>query len=176
MEIQFPQTIGMRVVGNKNAMNASVTDKKTPWGVESSKDDKKEIEAKLAKQAMKALRAREKNKAHVEEMKGEKDEAVNNFFKKFGILKKASVLLQYNRINDSWDEICKAAQIMQKQKELDQEKQRKLESDWQAKLSISSIETPIPIDKITAKDLTPAFLKELTKDGGNEPATVKLYL
>ena len=93
MEIQFPQTIGMRVVGNKNAMNSSVTDKKTPWGVGSSKDDKKEIEAKLAKQVMKALRAKEKNKAHVEEMKGEKDEAVNNFFKKFGILKKASVLL-----------------------------------------------------------------------------------
>lgn len=65
---------------------------------------------------------------------------------------------------------------MQKQKELDQEKQRKLESDWQTKLSISSIETPIPIDKITAKDLTPAFLRELTKGDGGDTATIKLYL
>ena len=119
-----------------------------------------------------------KNKDAIAERKADNDEKVENFFKKFGILKKASVLLHYGRPNDAWTEICKAAAIMQKQKEKEVEVQSKLENRWQVKLGLglSAIETPIPINKITSKDLTPAFLKEMTKDGQSDPATMKLYL
>jgi hypothetical protein len=46
--------------------------------------------------------------ASLTEKKKEDDQAFDNFYKKFGILKKASVLLFYGRTNDAFDEIAKA--------------------------------------------------------------------
>lgn len=43
----------------------------------------------------------------------------NNYAKKFGHLKKACVLFFYGRYNDSFDEIAKAAKIVQDQKEIE---------------------------------------------------------
>lgn len=48
------------------------------------------------------------------------------YVKKFGILKKASVLLFYGRINDAFDEIAKAANIIKSQQEGLNEKEVKL--------------------------------------------------
>lgn len=45
----------------------------------------------------------------IDERKKNNDNQRNMFAKKFGILKKASVLLFYGRANDAFDEIAKAA-------------------------------------------------------------------
>ncbi len=43
----------------------------------------------------------------------------NKYTKKFGLLKKACVLLFYGRVNDSFDVIAKAASIIQEDKEIE---------------------------------------------------------
>jgi hypothetical protein len=48
-------------------------------------------------------------KEQIDERKKNNDIQRNMFAKKFGILKKASVLLFYGRANDAFDEIAKAA-------------------------------------------------------------------
>lgn len=45
-----------------------------------------------------------------------------NFCKKFGLLKKASVLLFYGRENDAFNEIAKAVNIIKEQKKFEEEK------------------------------------------------------
>jgi len=57
------------------------------------------------------------NEEVVVEKKKANDEQRDYFSKKFGILKKASVLLFYGRANDAFDEIAKAAEIIKMQKE-----------------------------------------------------------
>ena len=57
----------------------------------------------------------------IAEKKRENDESREMFAKKFGILKKASVLIYYNRANDAFDEIAKAVQIIKNQKEIQKE-------------------------------------------------------
>jgi hypothetical protein len=51
----------------------------------------------------------------VHEKKKEKDKDIVLFKKKFGMLKKASVLMYYNRFTDAFDQIAKAADIIKKQ-------------------------------------------------------------
>jgi hypothetical protein len=48
----------------------------------------------------------------ITERKKEIDKADDQFKKKFGLLKKASVLMFYGRSNDAFDEIAKAAAII----------------------------------------------------------------
>ena len=48
------------------------------------------------------------------ERKQENDKQRDLFAKKFGILKKASVLMFYGRVNDAFDEIAKASDIIKK--------------------------------------------------------------
>ena len=62
----------------------------------------------------------------INERKKETDKNVNMFCKKFGMLKKASVLLFYGRANDSFDEIAKAANIIKDQRELEKENEMNL--------------------------------------------------
>ena len=50
----------------------------------------------------------------------------NMFSEKFGKLKKACVLFSYGRINDAFDEIARAAKIVQEQKIINKEKQEVL--------------------------------------------------
>jgi hypothetical protein len=47
----------------------------------------------------------------------------NNFTIKFGLLKKACVLFFYGRFNDAFDEVAKAAKIIQDQREIEKQKQ-----------------------------------------------------
>lgn len=51
----------------------------------------------------------------IEDRKKINDENCNMFAKKFGLLKKANVLMFYGRSNDAFDEIAKAADIIKKQ-------------------------------------------------------------
>lgn len=60
-------------------------------------------------------------KEMIDERKKNNDNQRNMFAKKFGILKKASVLFFYGRSNDAFDEVAKAAQIIKNQKEVQKE-------------------------------------------------------
>ncbi len=45
----------------------------------------------------------------IDKTKADNERSLNNYIVKFGILKKASVLLFFERVNDAFDEIAKAA-------------------------------------------------------------------
>ena len=96
--------------------------------------------------------------------------------KKFGILKKASVLLFYGRANDAFDEIAKAAQIIKNQREEERENELQVQKRWQFKLNLpDGLELPKPVEKIRQEDVTEAFLKQI--DSGNaDTSTLKLYI
>lgn len=70
-----------------------------------------------------------------------------NYTLKFGHLKKACVLYFYGRCNDAFDEVAKAAEIIQKQREVEKQKQSLIEKRWKFKLNIDDgFELPMPID------------------------------
>lgn len=62
-----------------------------------------------------------KNEDKVIERKKANDKARVNFAKKFGHLKKASVLIHHGRANDAFDEIAKAADIIKQEAEIKRE-------------------------------------------------------
>lgn len=71
------------------------------------------------------------------------------FYAKFGILKKASVLMFYGRANDAFDTIAKAADIIKKAHEREKENEVNVQKRWQFKLGLpEGIEVP-NIEKIT---------------------------
>ena len=57
----------------------------------------------------------EKKLQKIDERKRTNDENCSMFAKKFGLLKKANILMFYGRSNDAFDEIAKAADIIKKQ-------------------------------------------------------------
>lgn len=70
-----------------------------------------------------------------------------NYTVKFGLLKKACVLFFYGRYNDAFDEVAKAAKIIQDQKEIERQKQSVIERRWKFKLGLDDgFEMPIPLD------------------------------
>lgn len=72
----------------------------------------KTMEAKFSEHApSKAV-----DKDRVYSIKEANNAKANQFAQKFGILKKASVLLFYGRANDAFEEVAKAAQIIKDQK------------------------------------------------------------
>ena len=52
------------------------------------------------------------DKSKIDQRKIDNDRSLNNYIIKFGILKKASVFLFFERVNDAFDEIAKAAEII----------------------------------------------------------------
>jgi hypothetical protein len=62
----------------------------------------------------KVINRKDHNKDAVEDRKKLNDEKCEDYAKKFGILKKASVLLYYGRPNDAFNEIAKAADRIKK--------------------------------------------------------------
>lgn len=66
-----------------------------------------------AKLAKKSFANQDKDK--INDRKKQNDQIREDFAKKFGILKKASVLLFYGRANDAFEEIAKAAKIIQRE-------------------------------------------------------------
>ena len=100
----------------------------------------------------------------------------NNFTIKFGLLKKACVLFFYGRYNDSFEEVAKAAKIIQDQREIDKQKQALIEKRWKFKLGMDDgFEMPIPIDQIDPKKVDEKFLKKLDLQGVSV-STLKLYI
>jgi hypothetical protein len=106
MELQFPESLNMRIAASKgkstlptgNFVAGSILHHHGQMGVE---DKKKKYKANL-------------NEEKISERKKEGDKNVNQFKQKFGMLKKASVLMYYGRYNDAFDQIAKAAEIIKK--------------------------------------------------------------
>ena len=100
----------------------------------------------------------------------------NNFTIKFGLLKKACVLYFYGRYNDAFDEIAKAAKIIQDQREIEKQKQALIEKRWKFKLGMDDgFELPIPLDQIDPNKVDEKFLKKLDLQGVSV-STLKLYI
>lgn len=191
MELQFPETLQMRIAANK------VCAKKDP----NAAPPKGFVHAgdlfdcpgcgthcnmcsykKLARETVDgmATKLREKNfagmdKDKVAERKEANDQTRDDFAKKFGILKKASVLLYYGRANDAFDEIAKAAKIIQREAETKKEHEAVLQKRWQFKLGLGDLELPKPADKIRPEDVTEPFLKSI-EAGGADLSTLKIYI
>lgn len=99
-----------------------------------------------------------------------------NYTKKFGHFKKACVLFFYGRYNDSFDEVAKAAKIIQDQKEVEKEKQRILEKRWKFKLCLDdNFELPIPIETIDPAKVDEKFLIKMDIPGV-ELASIKMFI
>ena len=100
----------------------------------------------------------------------------NNYTLKFGLLKKACVLFFYGRINDAFDEVAKAAKIIQDQREIEKQKQQVIEKRWKFKLGMDDgFELPLPIDQLDPNKVDEAFLKKLDLQGV-AVSTLKLYI
>lgn len=98
----------------------------------------------------------------------------NNFAMKFGFLKKASVLMFYERPNDCFDALVPAIKIIQEQQKEQNEKNDKIKEKWEKKLNCPDLELPKDYRKIRPEDLTDEFLK--TEQNGPDKATMKLLL
>lgn len=80
----------------------------------------------------------------VDQIKDNNNSKANQFAQKFGILKKASVLLFYGRANDAFDEVAKAAQIIKDQKaEKDKDKDDDFYQRLIQKYDLSSFESDL---------------------------------
>ena len=98
------------------------------------------------------------------------------FAKKFGLLKKANVLMFYGRSNDAFDEIAKAAAIVKTQWEASKVTEEAIQKEWQRKLGLQDgLELPKPVEKIKAEDLDDDFYKSVDANGA-DLATLKLYI
>ena len=133
MELQFPETLQMRM----KAAKTKSTIQSAPFSCTGPLYDcpggcsrcnlcnyKQRATAVIKKQKESTNTKIDMEK--IIERKKENDQSVNMFCKKFGMLKKASVLLFYGRANDAFDEIAKAANIIKDQREAEKENESNL--------------------------------------------------
>ena len=136
MELQFPQTLSMRIAANKamGSKDPSAAPAKrwvhggdlhdcggcgTHCNMCSYKKLAQEtVDSMAAKLAKKSFAQMDKDQVNERYQRNNRER--DNFAKKFGILKKASVLLYYGRANDAFDEIAKAALIIKEEDEFKQ--------------------------------------------------------
>ena len=130
MELQFPQTLDMRIAANRACAkkDPSINNKNDFVNTGDlhgcvgcgngncnmcryKKLAQETNDAMAAQLAKKSFAKFDKDK--INDKKKSNDKIRENFAKKFGILKKASVLLFYGRANDAFEEIAKAAKIIQ---------------------------------------------------------------
>ena len=77
-----------------------------------------------------SMKTKHIDELRVHERKIETRDTDNKFAKKFGILKKASVLFFYGRPNDAFSEIAKAVDIIKQQKTAQKDKDYELQKYW----------------------------------------------
>ena len=106
----------------------------------------------------------------------EKKKVDDNYYVKFGHLKKAAVLKYYGRNNDAYDCIVKAAKIVVRQREINKKRDEAIQERWKFKLGLGDFELPDGILKYHPKD--PRMEEQLRKNdlGGIPLATVRLYI
>lgn len=140
MELTFPATLDMRLKGNANNMKRQTLAPRIAWNFTGKLEEcpgcsrcnqcKYKILARevMDKMAEKVLNRRETNKDGIKKRMRENVQKTENFYKKFGYLKKACVLLYYGRANDAFLEISKACGDsnkpgpMKKQQEMEKDK------------------------------------------------------
>ena len=128
---------------------------------------------------------REEELKYLEEMKTLKQELDQSnltndlYFKKFGLLKKASILSYYGRKKDAKYWIASAAEIVQGQRRKDEEKQEAIQQRWKFKLGLDDgFELPekANIKKKPPNEITDEDLAEVDFGQGVTIATVRLYI
>ena len=194
-ELEFPQTLEMRKTGNKNAEKRDINAVPPTFrkggelydcqGCSRCNLCKYKIESQkiIADMTAKVLN-KKTDKDKIETRKKFNDQKVDSYTKKFGILKKASILLFYGRANEAFDKIVKACKIIQNENDPQDEDERKFKERererWGFKLGIEQgFELPNnkTLDTVTPEDLTDQFIKDcLEQNQGVDAATVKLYL
>jgi len=124
------------------------------------------------------IKTKHVDKDDVKKRQEESNKRDTAFAKKFGILKKASVLYFYDRPNDAFNNIRKAAEIMKEQHEQNKEKEAGIQKHWQIRLNLpEGLELPdgVSYDKVMPEDITDDFLRKI--DGGTgDLASLKLYI
>ena len=117
---------------------------------------------------------------YLEEMKTIKEEQNLDdlYFKKFGLLKKASLLSLNGRKKDAKLWIATAAEIVQTQRRKDEEKQEAIQQRWKFKLGLDDFELPekANIKKKAPHEITDEDLAECDFGAGVTIATVRLYI
>jgi len=101
----------------------------------------------------------------------------DNYYIKFGHLKKAAVLKYYERNEDAYKEIIKAGEIVKQQREINEEKNKAIQQRWQFKLGLEQgYRPPFALDKYHPSD--PRMEKELRQCEleGLPLQTVKMYI
>lgn len=190
MELQFPETLDMRIAANKaSKLDPNAAPAKRFVGAGDLHDcvgcgthcnmcSYKKLardKARLLADKRAAKKSGEQDKDRVNERKRANDQAREDFAKKFGHLKKASVLAYYGRANDAFEEIAKAAKIMQREAEVKREQEAIIQKEWQEKLGLGDMELPKPAHKIRPEDVTEEFLKSI-EAGTSDLATLKIYI
>ena len=101
----------------------------------------------------------------------------DQYAKKFGLLKKASILQHYRREKDAKLSISKAATIVKEQREADKERTEAIEARWKFKLGLDDgFELPEEAKKKHPKDITDQDLASVELGPGVTLATVRLYI
>ena len=85
----------------------------------------------------------------------------DNYYVKFGHLKKAAVLKFYGRNNDAYEAIIQAAKIVRNQRDINKRRDEAVQERWKFKLGLGEFELPFPVDKYHPSD--PRLEKELQK-------------
>lgn len=124
---------------------------------------------------------REEEIKYLEEMKTLKKELNLDdlYYKKFGLLKKASLLNLNGRKKDAKFTIATAAEIVQTQRRKDDEKQEAIQQRWKFKLGLDDgFELPekANIKKKPPHEITDEDLAEVDFGQGVTIATVRLYI
>lgn len=162
-------------------MNPSMRDEKGET-VKNFYEDKKTKEyideMKAISESLKLTR-KVRDKKNPDEFIDEPKEVDDNFYVKFGHLKKAAVLKYYGRETDAYKEIIKAGKIVREQREINKRKDEAIQQRWRFKLGIDDGVIPFPLDKYHPDDpRMEEKLRKLTSDerNGIPLSTIKLYI
>jgi len=134
MELLFPETLDIRISANKNIQSKKTSGKKEEWkfggglfdctkafsggcGAKCNLCEYKAAAKKMIDHFSQPIKTKHVKADDVLDRQEEINKRDDLFAKKFGILKKASVLYFYDRPNDAFSNIRRAAEIMKEQHE-----------------------------------------------------------
>lgn len=184
MELEFPETIQSKINATKamsktvkSSQNEKVSQRPFYLGSVDTKikkpsdDDLKRMEASKKKLAALVKRRDDPSlKTYIDEVKEINKKIMGcekgglqvdeNYCKKFGLLKKASVLSYYGRVNEAFNEVAKAVEIIKQQKTHETTKYEAIQRRWKFKLGLDEgFELPFPLDKVHPDDIDNKMLK-----------------
>jgi len=191
MELEFPESYSAKLACTKNqkkkaeieATNMAI---RTPFYAQgpiqkkhTKHIDEADFKAKTAKLRKICLDQQDTGTTtYFAEMKeiDKKMQIDDNYCKKFGYLKKASVLMYYGRENEAFNELANAAQIVQDQKKHEATMFESIQKRWRMKLGLDDgFEIPFPFDKMHPDQID--YKKLEAEMGTTVPiSTVKMFV